>query len=116
MRAPSQTSIELRSSFRSLWVLDGEFSVSLGERTLTAGQGAFVHIPKGTLHTYKNTGSTPGRMIVLLTPGGFERLREELGEPATQLTTPPPVDVGVIVRSRYTTALTTPPHIRRVPT
>jgi mannose-6-phosphate isomerase-like protein (cupin superfamily) len=37
----------------SFWVLDGEFSVLLGERTLTAGQGAFVHIPKGTLHTYK---------------------------------------------------------------
>jgi hypothetical protein len=35
-------------------------------------------------------------MIVLLTPGGFERLWEELREPATQLTTPPPVDAGVI--------------------
>jgi hypothetical protein len=39
-------------------------------------------------------GSTPGRMIALLTPGGFERLWEE--EAATQLTTPPPVDPGVI--------------------
>jgi mannose-6-phosphate isomerase-like protein (cupin superfamily) len=80
----------------SFWVLEGEFSVLLGERTLTAGQGAFVHIPKGMLHTYKNVGSTPGRMIVLLTPGGFERLWAELGEPATQRTTPPPVDAGVI--------------------
>jgi mannose-6-phosphate isomerase-like protein (cupin superfamily) len=87
--------IHLRED-ESFSVLDGEFSVLLGERTLTAGQGAFVHIPKGTLHTYKNIGSTPGRMIILLTPGGFERLWEELGEPATQLTTPPPVDAGVI--------------------
>jgi mannose-6-phosphate isomerase-like protein (cupin superfamily) len=78
--------IHLRED-ESFWVLDGEFSVSLGERRLTAGQSAFVHIPKGTLHTYKNIGSTPGRMIILLTPGGFERLWEELGEPATQLTT-----------------------------
>jgi mannose-6-phosphate isomerase-like protein (cupin superfamily) len=31
----------------SFWVLDGEFSVLLGERTLTTGQGAFVHFPKG---------------------------------------------------------------------
>jgi mannose-6-phosphate isomerase-like protein (cupin superfamily) len=80
----------------SFWVLDGEFSVLLGERTLRAGPGAFVHVPKGTLHTYKNIGNTPGRMIVLLTPGGFARLWEELGEPATQLTIPPPVDLGVI--------------------
>jgi hypothetical protein len=53
-------------------------------------------VPKGTLHTYKNVGNTPGRMIVLLTPGGFERLWEELGEPTTQLTIPPPVDQGLI--------------------
>jgi mannose-6-phosphate isomerase-like protein (cupin superfamily) len=99
----------------SFWVLDGEFSVLLGERTLTAGQGAFVHIPKGTLHTYKNTGSTPGRMILLLTPGGFERLWEELGEPATQLTTPPPVDAGVIEKlialaPRYHLQILPPPR------
>jgi mannose-6-phosphate isomerase-like protein (cupin superfamily) len=50
----------------SFWVLDGEFSVLLGERTLTARQGAFVHVPKGTLHTYKNTGSTPGRIEKLI--------------------------------------------------
>ena len=87
--------IHLRED-ESFWVLDGEFSVLLGERTLTAGPGALVHIPKGTLHTYKNTGSTPGRMIVMLTPGGFEKLWEELGEPATQLTIPPPVDPVVI--------------------
>jgi mannose-6-phosphate isomerase-like protein (cupin superfamily) len=83
----------------SFWVLDGEFSFFLGERTLTAGEGSFVHIPKGTLHTYKNVGSTPGRMIVLLTPGGFEKFWEDLGEPATQLTTVPPVDPGVIEKA-----------------
>ena len=60
------------------------------------GPGAFVHVPKGTLHSCKNTGSTPGRMIVMLTPGGFEKLWEKLGEPATQLTVPPPVDPAVI--------------------
>ena len=87
---------------RSIWLLGDLHTFKLtGEALsvteLTAGQGAFVHIPKGMLHTYKNTGSTPGRMIVLLTPGGFERLWEELGEePATQLTTRPPVDAGMI--------------------
>jgi hypothetical protein len=77
-------------------VLDGEFTLLFGERNLTAGPEAFVHIPGGTLHTYKNTGSKPGRMIVMLAPGGFEKLWEELGEPATQLITPPPVDPNVI--------------------
>jgi mannose-6-phosphate isomerase-like protein (cupin superfamily) len=87
--------IHLRED-ESFWVLDGEFSVLIGDRTLKAGPGSFVHILRGTLHTYKNVGSTPGRMIVLLTPGGFEGLWEELGEPATALATPPHVDAGVI--------------------
>ena len=43
--------IHLRED-ESFWV-DRGFSVLLGERTLTAGQRAFVHIPKGTQHTYK---------------------------------------------------------------
>jgi mannose-6-phosphate isomerase-like protein (cupin superfamily) len=106
--------IHLRED-ESFWVLDGEFSVLLGERTVQAGPGAFVHIPKGTLHTYKNTGSTPGRMIVLLTPGGFEKLWEEVGEPAAQLTTPPPVDPRLIEKlialaPKYSLQIPPPPQ------
>jgi mannose-6-phosphate isomerase-like protein (cupin superfamily) len=80
-------------SFR---VLDGEFSIMLGERTLTAGAGAFVQVPKGTLHTYKGIGRTPGKMLVMRAPGGFEKLWQEMGEPASRLTNPPPVDPAVI--------------------
>jgi mannose-6-phosphate isomerase-like protein (cupin superfamily) len=106
--------IHLRED-ESFWVLDGEFSVLLGERTLKVGPGAFVHVPKGTLHTYKNIGDAPGRMIVLLTPGGFEGLWQELGEPATQRTMPPPVDLGVLQKlialaSKYHLQIPSPPR------
>jgi len=87
--------IHLRED-ESFWVLEGQFSVLLGQRTIAASAGAFVHVPRGTLHTIKNTGSTPGKVIVLLTPGGFEKFWEEVGEPATQKTTPPPPDPSVI--------------------
>jgi mannose-6-phosphate isomerase-like protein (cupin superfamily) len=97
------------------WVLDGEFSVLLGDRTLITGPGAFVHVPKGMLHTYKNASNTPGRMIVLLTPGGFEKLWEELGKPATQLTIPPRVKPGVVQKlialaSNYHLQIPPPPQ------
>jgi mannose-6-phosphate isomerase-like protein (cupin superfamily) len=62
-----------RREDESFWVLDGDFSVMLGQQMLTAGPGTFVHVPKGTLHTYKNIGRAPGRMIVMLTPGDSRR-------------------------------------------
>jgi hypothetical protein len=72
----------------SFWVLDGQFSVLLGTERLTVGPDAFVHVPR----------ATPGRMIVMLTPGGFEKFWEELGVPAVQTTTPPPPDPGILDR------------------
>ena len=74
----------------SFYVLEGTFSVLLSDETLQASTGAFVHIPKGTLHTYKNVGTSPARVLVILTPGGFENLWREIGQPAEQDSVPPP--------------------------
>ena len=63
-----------------------------------AASGAFVHIPKGTLHTYKNIGLKPGRLLVILTPGGFENFWRETGEPAQQDSTPPAPPIEIIER------------------
>ncbi len=46
--------------------------------------GSLIYIPRGNLHTHKNVGEGPGRMLVSQTPGGsHERFFEEIGEPAT---------------------------------
>jgi mannose-6-phosphate isomerase-like protein (cupin superfamily) len=95
--------IHLRED-ESFWVLDGEFSVLLGEQALTVGPGAFVHVPRGTLHTYKNVGRTPGRLVVMLTPGGFENLWKELGVPATQHTAPPAAQESDVIQRLMTLA------------
>lgn len=34
--------------------------------------GTIIYVPKGTVHTYKNAGDTPLRMLVHLSPAGFE--------------------------------------------
>ena len=36
------------------------------------GKGATVFIPRGTPHTFRNDGAAPGRLLVTMTPGGFE--------------------------------------------
>lgn len=64
----------------AFYVLEGEFSFLYGNRTIHTTVGSFVYIPKGILHTYKNLGSTTGRLLVVVTPAGLERFFEEIGE------------------------------------
>jgi mannose-6-phosphate isomerase-like protein (cupin superfamily) len=65
------------------YVVEGAFSVILGDRAFDIADGDFVRIPKETSHAYKNVGAIPGRILVILSPGGLERLWAELGQPGT---------------------------------
>ncbi len=66
----------------SFYVLEGEFEFLVEGRTMRAGAGSLLYIPKGTLHAHKNVGEGVGRMLLTQTPGGlFERFFEEVGKP-----------------------------------
>lgn len=75
-----------------VWVLEGELKFLIGEATFRAGVGSFVHVPKGTLHTYENAGTGPARFLTLMVPAGLEKFFEEVGKPGTNLSSPPPLD------------------------
>ena len=63
----------------SLYVLEGEFDFLVEGRTIRAGAGALIYIPKGNLHAHKNVGEGAGRLLVTQTPGGlYERFFESL--------------------------------------
>lgn len=62
------------------YVLEGRFSLQVGEQVIVAGPGACLHGKKGVTHSPKNIGDTPGRALVLATPGGFERFFDALNE------------------------------------
>ena len=64
------------------FLIEGELEVRDGDRTFTAGPGSFVFIPRGTLHAFKNVSDRPSRMVLLVTPAGFERFFFEVGLPA----------------------------------
>ncbi len=74
----------------TFYILEGRFEVRLGDKTVEAGPGSFVHLPAGGLHCYTNVGDRPGKFIFVCTPGGFEQMFIDLGRRATQTTTPPP--------------------------
>ncbi len=74
----------------SFYILQGQIEVFDDERTIRATTGSFVHIPKGTVHAFKNVGKEPARMLVLVTPAGLEKFFEEMGETGTDVSSPPP--------------------------
>ena len=65
----------------SFYVLEGEYEFLDGGRAIRAGVGSLIYVPRGNLHTHKNVGEGPGRMLVSQTPGGaHERYFEELAK------------------------------------
>ncbi len=73
----------------ALYVLEGEVEVLLGEETILAGVGSCVYAPRGILHTYRNVGASPSKVLGVVTPGGLERFFLEAGEPAPEGSSPP---------------------------
>jgi mannose-6-phosphate isomerase-like protein (cupin superfamily) len=73
------------------WVLEGELTFRVGERTLKASPGSFVFGPRGVPHTYR-VDVGPARLLFLLSPAGFEELILATSEPAASQTLPPPAD------------------------
>jgi quercetin dioxygenase-like cupin family protein len=72
----------------AFYVLDGEIRFRQGEDEFVAGAGTWVWGPRGVPHAFK-VESERARALVLVTPGGFERMFEEGGIPASESAEPP---------------------------
>jgi quercetin dioxygenase-like cupin family protein len=57
----------------ALYVIEGQLSIQIAERTLEARAGAFVLVPRGTVHTFSNPAPPAGQGAGDRVPG---RLRE----------------------------------------
>ena len=59
------------------YVLDGDFRFKAGDLMLRASTGGMAFGPRGTPHNFQNTGSTPGRLLIITSPSGVERFFEQ---------------------------------------
>ena len=73
----------------ALYIVEGEVEVLLGDGTTRASAGALAFVPKGTVHAFKNVGTSPSKVVVIISPGGFEKFFLEAGSPAIEGSTPP---------------------------
>jgi quercetin dioxygenase-like cupin family protein len=87
----------------TFYVLDGQITLRLGDKTISAGPGDFVNAPRGIPHCFRNDGDDPARLIVSFSPAGLERFFEETLHRALDPTQEPPEPVDVVA-ARYLAA------------
>lgn len=73
------------------YVLDGQFRFYLGDEQRVVGAGGFVWGPRGEEHTFR-AETDRARMLVIVTPAGFEGFLRDTGTPAGDPGMPPPSD------------------------
>ncbi|WP_036486501.1 cupin domain-containing protein [Myxosarcina sp. GI1] len=64
----------------SFYVLEGKLEFQLDEQFLVATSGTFLCSPKGQLHRFTNTSVTPAKLLIWVTPAGFEKFIAEVGK------------------------------------
>ena len=60
-------------------ILEGDYEFTVGGKTFLAKPGTTLFAPRGVAHGYRYAGKTPGRLMCVITPSGFEGFFEEIG-------------------------------------
>lgn len=72
------------------YVLAGEVTFHGSNGAERCGPGAFVSVPRGTVHGFRVTSDGAARLLVMSAPATFERFVRAVSVPATRPTLPPP--------------------------
>ena len=104
-------------------VLEGEIGFRSNDQEVVLGPGGYIVKPRGEVHAMWNAGSSPARMIEVISPAGFEGFFRQLSD-MTAVGAPDPADIAALavlyqlpfaepdwlpdVIARY--KLTPPPH------
>ncbi len=100
----------------AFFVLEGEISFMLGDRKVVARPGSFIQGPRGIPHAFKNESEAPARVLILVTPPGFEKFMEEFAHPVPSFDSPPvpvaPADIQKLlaVAPKFGIEILPPPH------
>ena len=60
-------------------ILEGDYEFTVGGKTVLAKPGTTLFAPRSIAHSYRYAGKSPGRLMCVITPSGFEGFFEEIG-------------------------------------
>ena len=64
----------------AFYVLEGELTMRVGTRTITAQSGSFLVVPRGVVHQPSNPGTQPTRVLLIFSPAGMDGFFAEAAE------------------------------------
>ena len=76
----------------TFYVVEGEMTFSIGDRTIKASPGTMVFAPRDVPHSF-TIDSDQVRILVQVAPAGAERFFKACSVPAPSMTLPPPAEV-----------------------
>ena len=85
----------------SFYVLEGEIAFVCGGKWLKAGPGSFVYGPREIPHGFQVIGSSPAKMLLMCTPGGFEGFVLEQTTPISEPPSPPDMGKLMTLAAKY---------------
>jgi quercetin dioxygenase-like cupin family protein len=62
----------------TFYVLEGEYEFFDGSAWSRIEPGRAIHGKRGFVHTFRNAGTTAGKMLVFVSPAGMEKYLEEI--------------------------------------
>jgi quercetin dioxygenase-like cupin family protein len=72
------------------FVIEGELTLYVGDKTHKARPGDYFMAPKGIPHTYSVDSPGNARILMICSPAGFENCVRAMSTPATSLEPPDP--------------------------
>ena len=62
------------------YVLEGVLTAKIADKTYVLPAGSYIVIPRGTPHAQGNLGEVPVKVLLTMTPGGFEQSFKDRAE------------------------------------
>lgn len=91
----------------TFYVKSGEVEFWTAGKSSFHGAGSTVFMPRGVEHTFRIVGEMPGRMLTVMTPGGFEGFFAEVSQRNCRI--PQDMDLLAEIGSRFNLTFTGPP-------
>jgi quercetin dioxygenase-like cupin family protein len=89
------------SEDETFYMLEGSVAFQADAQTIHAKPGDCVHIPRGTVHSFKNEGTMQGRALVVISPvgpTGMQEFFEESFTPTSDRSASPPLITEEVVK------------------